>query len=126
MLPAKSGWLIEKISHKWATMDLRCLDKTQLPKLTKAIVFIPYAPGFPSKPIDILVDLKLSNRGLRTDQWRVISTNVTNKNGITLVLGIDKESLGVIKSQNLKAFFALVQVTFNLQEKANIVAEAQK
>lgn len=116
--------LIEKISQKWDTLDLRCLDRTQLPKLTKAIVFIPYAPGFPSKPSDILVDLKLSNIGLKTDKWRVISTNVTNKNGITLVLGIDNESLGVIKSQNLKAFFALVQVNFNLHERASTVSEA--
>lgn len=57
-LPAKSG-LLKKISHKWATMDLRCLDKTQLPKLTKAIIFIPYVPGFASNPSDVLVDLNV-------------------------------------------------------------------
>lgn len=119
-------WLIEligKISHKWTTMDLRCLNKTQLPKQTKAIVFIPYAPGFPSKNNDILVELKLSNSGLKTDLWRVINSNVTNPKGITLVVGIDKESLEVLKLQNFKAYFALVLVHFILQEKAEKVSE---
>lgn len=124
---ASKSWLlktIEAVSHKLATLDLRCFVASALPKLTKAVVFIPTGPGFPTKSSDILVDLKLSNIGLKTDQWRVYS-NTTNKGGLLLVLGIDKQSLDVLKSQDLKAFFALVQVTFMLHERKEEVMEAQ-
>lgn len=112
-------WLIDRINHfnaSWPDMTLRAVDKGSLAKMNKGNVFVPSGPGFPSKHKAILVDLKLSNPGLLTEKWRVYNCKV-HAHGQTLFIGIDDDSFTVLKDRDFKAFFALVSVDFQINER---------
>lgn len=112
-------WLVDRINHfnqSWPDMTLRAVEKGSLAKMNRGMVFIPSGPGFPSRSGAILVDLKLSNPGLKTEKWKVYSSKL-HAHGQSLFIGIDDDSLTVLKERDFKAFFALVSVDFRIHER---------
>lgn len=111
-------WLEGKIPQLqlWEGANLRVGVAKDVVKTSKVIVWIPTDLVEAKEPVKILQMLKTQNKGLETEEWRIIS-NKQEPQGTTLVLAINESSLKELSKAGFKAYLGLSQLTFRVPKK---------
>lgn len=88
--------VIRGCGELWQGAKLEVVPMSQLPLRKKVTLWIP--PPVPEKDETVLKILGNQNRDLRTQEWRMISSNKSqNGKGKEFVFTIDEESLGALR-----------------------------
>jgi len=102
------------------------VELAELNSLNKVRVWIP---GIPDEPRLIFSRLAKQNRGLNTSGWRVLHRKEQRRpegkpqgqpDGQLLVLGVDDESLKVLRELGGKVYLELSKVTFMLPSQGQV------
>ncbi len=98
----------------WEGREFEAPKFSDLRRWVKANVFVP---GVSKSNSLILSRLGRQNPGLKVDDWRVYHREEKD-NGVFLILGVDKDSLDVLKGLGLAPHFELSRVRFSLPDPA--------
>jgi len=91
-------------------IQLRLASPSEVPKLSRAEVFIPGPPpGVPR----FLKNIQAQNPAFHTERWVLKHQQSSSKHQL-LVFGIDPDSIAALASNNYQAFFRLSRVTFRV------------
>lgn len=97
-------------------MKLEAIPADKLPRLTRCTVFLPNLPGESEiSRAMALTHLGRQNPGLQTSEWTVFSDTKV-KGGALFVLGVDAESLEVLKGVNFKPFYGIGKVSVRAEK----------
>jgi hypothetical protein len=116
-------WLrmtVERLPPLWLGARLRVIGKSDQSMLKKMVVFLP---GSSIDPELFLRRLAHQNPKLETDTWRIFRVERKDR-GQVFYLGIDEDSLTVLKELDNQPFYGLTRLNFRLMPK--VVARIRK
>lgn len=93
----------------WEGTNLGVLPAGKIPRLTRVTVWIP---GVVEEPATLFARIKLQNKDLKTEKWKLYHVKEQAGKGQLITVGIDEESLGSLVVQGGKALCGFHQVSF--------------
>lgn len=113
------NWLLQVVPglSPWEGAVLRVGHAGDIIKTAKVLVWVPKDIVETTKPREILSLLETQNMELKTADWRIINCK-SEPLGITIVLGLDENTLKELEKRGYKAFLGLSQLTFRVIQKS--------
>ena len=111
-------WLIKalpKVNTMNSGTSFKIFKFEQLPKIIKATVY--FTRKQKTAPVNLLAKIKTSNPGLHTERW-VVLAKCLKPDGLLLTVGLDEDSLKVLKALDYKPYFELGRVTFVISNQS--------
>ena len=105
----------------WEGAKLSLVEKSALPKLTRALVWVP---GLMEDSKRILQMMARQNPGLSTDRWRLFSREERRPHGTLLIVGLDAASIEVLRACQLRPYIGLTRAEVTLPGKTSTRKEA--
>jgi hypothetical protein len=111
------SWVIKAVEEVDKLIDGVMLSANPEDKLTKMIVVIPSDPDetFPTITTVLKRLTEGPNLGLNTNKWTVYSTKDPGPRGWCLFLGIDDDSLNILRNLDFRPYYGFGRLYFNVQ-----------
>lgn len=110
-------WFIDCVEDikEWKGIRLHVGEARLVLNTTKVITRLP--PEMNNRPIEgILQNLNVQNKGIKTEDWRIINTK-TESTGKTVVFLLNDDEMRKLKERSLALYLSFSKISFTILEK---------